>query len=152
MSISTILWPTDLSEPSKRAMAQVVSLSEKYNAKVVVLYSSVDLCSYFPAYGNYPSAEKLNDFRDWEVEKAREQLDSLCSNELKSCPETQVRLVQGDPVESIMEHVKKESADLIVLSTHGLGQQKRGGTPSSLGSVADKIVTIAPVPVHLVNV
>lgn len=151
MSIKTILWPTDLSSHSRKAIKQVVSLSEQYGAKVVVLYSSVDLCSYFPAYGNYPSAHKLNDFRDWETEQARATLDSLCETELKSCPETLVRLVQGDPVESILEYVNKEKADLIIMSSHGLGHEKRGGNPKSMGSVADGVIKHSSVPVHLVK-
>lgn len=84
MSISTILWPTDLSSHSKQAIKQVVSLSGKYDAKVVVLYASVDLCSYFPAYGNYPSAEVLDQFRDWEIKHAKEALNKLCDIELKA--------------------------------------------------------------------
>ena len=69
MEIKTILWPTDLSENSLKAGNHVISLSEKYQAEVVLLYVSVDLCSFFPAYGNYPSVEHLNNFRDWELEK-----------------------------------------------------------------------------------
>lgn len=151
MNVKTILWPTDLSSLASKAIEQVVSLSEKYGAKVVVLYSSVDLCSYFPAYGNYPSAEKLNDFRDWEVEQARSVLNGLCENELKSCPETLIRLVQGDPVETILEHVNKDNADLIVMSSHGLGYEKRGGPGRPIGSVADAVVKNSSVPVHIVK-
>jgi len=60
MSIKTILWPTDLSRYSREAIDDVVSLSNKYDAKVVVLYSTVDLCSYFPAYGNYPNPDRIS--------------------------------------------------------------------------------------------
>jgi hypothetical protein len=45
----TILWPTELSKSSMRALPQVMSLSEKYGANVVVLYVAPDLCSMFPA-------------------------------------------------------------------------------------------------------
>jgi len=98
MSIKTILWPTDLSRYSREAIDDVVSLSNKYDAKVVVLYSTVDLCSYFPAYGNYPNPERLNDFRDWEVERARKALNKLCDEELRNCPLIEIRLAHGDPV------------------------------------------------------
>lgn len=151
MTISTILWPTDFSSHSKKAIKQVVSLSTKYGAKVVVLYSAVDLCSYFPAYGNYPSPKVLDQFHDWEVEHAKEELDKLCETELKTCPSVEVRLVDGDPVESIMEHVNKDKVDLVVMASHGLGQEKRGGEPSSPGSVANNVVKLSPVPVFLVK-
>ncbi|SDL14941.1 Nucleotide-binding universal stress protein, UspA family [Maridesulfovibrio ferrireducens] len=150
MPIKTILWPTDLSTHSKKALVQVVSLSQKYNAKVIVLYTSVDLCSYFPAYGNYPSQDRLNNFRDWEVEKARATLNDICDNELKSCPALVIRLAQGDPAETILEFANKEKADLIIMSSHGLGFEKRGGTPKSIGSVTDKVIKNSSVPVQIV--
>lgn len=152
MTAKTILWPTDLSSNSKKALKEVVALSEQMQAKVVVLYSSVDLCSYFPAYGNYPSPDMLNEFRNWEAEQARKDLNELCETELKSCPEYSVRLIQGDPAQTIIDFAKKENADLIVMSSHGLGLEKRGGAAEDLGSVADKVIKNAPVSVHLVRV
>ncbi|MFP5238816.1 MAG: universal stress protein, partial [Acidobacteriota bacterium] len=71
MEVRTILWPTDLSPGSLKASGHVLSLVEKYGALVVVMYVSVDLCSYFPAYGNYPSPDLIQEFQGWEVEQAK---------------------------------------------------------------------------------
>ncbi|WP_157054975.1 universal stress protein [Salidesulfovibrio brasiliensis] len=55
MSINTILWPTDLSTQSRKAAAQVASLANKYGAKVIVMYTALDLCSYFPPTATIPA-------------------------------------------------------------------------------------------------
>lgn len=125
MSVKTILWPTDLSRYSREAIDEVVLLSTLYQAKVIVLYSAIDLCSYFPAYGNYPDMDRLNDFRDWEIEKARKALNRLCEKELRDCPLIEIRLALGDPVTNILSHIEKENADLVIISSHGLGREKR---------------------------
>ncbi|TIH19986.1 universal stress protein [Marinifilum sp. JC120] len=151
MSVKTILWPTDLSRYSRESIDEVVSLSTLYNAKVVVLYSTIDLCSYFPAYGNYPDQDRLNDFRDWEVEKARKSLNKLCEEELRSCPLIEIRLTLGDPVKNIIEHAKKENADLIVISSHGLGSEKKNSAPDAIGSVTDQVIKQSPVSVHVIK-
>ncbi|RLA89597.1 MAG: hypothetical protein DRG58_04655 [Deltaproteobacteria bacterium] len=38
MEVQTILWPTDLSMNSLKATKHVISLAEKYQAEVIMLY------------------------------------------------------------------------------------------------------------------
>ena len=102
----TILWPTELSRSSLRALPQVMSLSEKFEARVIVLYVAPDLCSMFPAYGSYPSGEFVEKFQDWELEKARKELQDICSGELKGCPNLTIRLLRGDAGVKIIEAVR----------------------------------------------
>jgi len=147
----TILWPTELSRSSLRALPQVMSLSEKYEANVIVLYVAPDLCSMFPAYGSYPSGEYVEKFQDWELEKAREELRSICEGELSGCPNLTIRLLRGDAGEKIVEAVQREGADMIVMATRGQSFDRSGQEWSDLGSVARKVAANAPVPVHLVN-
>jgi nucleotide-binding universal stress UspA family protein len=146
MEIKTILWPTDLSANSLKAGVHVVSLARKYNAEVVLMYVAVDLCAFFPAYGSYPSVEHLNNFRDWEIEKARKQLERICAEELKACPFLKLRLVMGEPVEQILKMAAEFRADLIVLSSRG-----HGGQDEELGHIARNVIRKSPVPVHVVK-
>jgi nucleotide-binding universal stress UspA family protein len=149
MPVNIILWPTDLSATSLKAGRHVISLAQKYNAEVVLMYVAVDLCNYFPAYGNYPSADHLNNFRDWEIEKARKQLERICEEELKACPFLKLRLVMGDPAREILKMADQVKADLIVMSSRGQGQL--GASDQELGQVAEKVLRKSPVPVHIVK-
>jgi nucleotide-binding universal stress UspA family protein len=145
MEIKTILWPTDLSSNSLKAGAHVIALAQKYEAAVVLLYVAVDLCQMFPAYGNYPSVEHLNNFRDWELGKARKRLESLCEEELRSCPYLRLRLVSGEPADEILKMATTENADLIVLTNRGEGRS------SGFGHIAKAVIESAHVPVHVLN-
>ncbi|RJQ86163.1 MAG: universal stress protein [Desulfobacteraceae bacterium] len=149
MPVKTILWPTDLSEASLKAGGQVVTLAQNFGAEVILMYVAVDLCAYFPAYGNYPSPEHLNNFRDWEIERARKQLERICADELKACPFLKLRLVTGDPASEILKMIDQAGADLVVLSSRGQGA--RGGQVQELGRVAQSILQRSPVPVHVIK-
>jgi len=150
MNVKTILWPTDLSSNSLKAAKNVLSLSEKYEARIIVLYVAVDMCSYFPAYGNYPSPHVLQEFQGWEVEEAKKKLEDICDKELKACPHLTVRLVTGVAAKEIVKMAEKEKADMIVLSSKGHGES--GKTDYVLGGVAEAVVKTSPVSVHIVSV
>jgi len=150
MEVRTILWPTDLSKNSLKAAPQVNSLAEKYQAKVVVLYVAVDLMSQLMAYG-YPSEDHIKSFQSWELEQARKKLETVCQQELKACPLLDVRLVQGDAATEIVKAVKKEKADMVVLSTHGRSADDVYKASPEFGSVVKNVIANCPVPVTLVN-
>lgn len=149
MDINTILWPTDLSEASLKAGVHVVSLAQKYDAEVILMYVAVDLCQMHPAYGNYPSVEHLNNFRDWEVEKARKRLEQICAEQLNACPFLKIRLVMGEPAAEILKMVDTVNADMLVITSRGHGLQDQ--TDPAFGHVAQKVVAAVTVPVHVVN-
>jgi nucleotide-binding universal stress UspA family protein len=151
MEVRTILWPTDLSKNSIKAAKHVSSLAEKYQAKVILLYVGVDLMSYFPAYGNYPSQDQLEHFQSWELKQAKKHLESVCAKELTACPNIEVKLVQGDAATEILKMVKDAQADMVVLTTHGRGHEDLDQKSADFGSVAKKVMANSPVPVHLVN-
>jgi nucleotide-binding universal stress UspA family protein len=150
MEVQTILWPTDLSKNSIKAAKSVESLAEKYKAKVILLYVGVDLMSHFGAYGE-PSQEQVQHFQKWETEHAKKKLESVCQKELKACPMLEVRLVQGDAATEIIKAIKKDKADMVVITTHGRGAEDVDQVSAEFGSVAKKVIANSPVPIHLVN-
>ena len=147
----TILWPTELSKISLQAIPHINSLSEKYQSRVIALYVAPDLCSMFPAYGNYPSPEVIEKFQDWELEKSKKDLKSICSGQLEGCPNVEVRIVRGDAVKKILEMAGGEDVDMIVMTTRGQGLETAGRQDTGFGSVAMKVAEQSPVPVHLIN-
>jgi len=149
MNVKTILWPTDLSEASRKAAPTVLSLAEKYGAKVFVLYVAVDLCAYFPAYGNYPSGEELQRFQSWELEQAKKKLKALCDEDMKACPNLEIRLVSGNAARRILESVDELKADMLVMTGSDYGHVD--AVEPRLSSVVSEILTHSPVPVHLVK-
>ena len=147
----TILWPTELSSTSRKAIPQINAMSEKFESRVIALYVAPDICSMFPAYGNYPSPEYIERFQDWALEKAKEDLRTICSEELKGCPYVDIRIVRGDAVEKILSMANEEDVDMIVMATRGQSLDDVGVTGSNFGSVAMRVAEKSPVPVHLIN-
>ena len=150
MEVRTILWPTDLSKNSIKAAKHVSSLALKYEAKVILLYVGVDLLSYFRAYGD-PSKDQLEHFQSWELKQAKKHLETVCAQELKACPNIEVKLVQGDAASEILKTIKETKADMVVLTSHGRGREDLDQKSADFGSVAKKVLANSPVPVHLVN-
>jgi nucleotide-binding universal stress UspA family protein len=150
MKVRTILWPTDLSKSSLKAAPHVNSLAEKYQAKVIVIYVGVDLTSMGQSYG-YPNEEHLKHFQEFELKQAKKKLQTMCDADLKACPMFEMRLLQGDPAAEILKAIKKEKADMLVLSTHGRSADDLDAASPEFGSVARKVLAGAKVPVHLVN-
>jgi nucleotide-binding universal stress UspA family protein len=58
------------------------------------------------------------------------------------------RLVSGEPASALLTELKKGEHDLVVLSTHG----RTGIAHLLLGSIAEKLVRLSPVPVLTVPV
>jgi nucleotide-binding universal stress UspA family protein len=106
--------------------------------------------SYFRAYGD-PSKDQLQHFQTWELKQAKKHLETVCEQELQACPNIEVKLVQGDAAAEILKAIKETQADMVVLTTHGRGQEELDQKSVDFGSVAKKVMANSPVPVHLVN-
>jgi universal stress protein A len=61
---------------------------------------------------------------------------------------TSSRLVPGEPASALLAELNKGEHDLVVLSTHG----RTGIAHLLLGSIAEKLVRLSPVPVLTVPV
>lgn len=151
MEVKTILWPTDLSRNSLKATRHVVSLAEKYQARVIMLYVGTDPMTMLPAWGSYPNEEHLKHFRDWELQQAKKQMEKVCGENLKGCPMLEIKLVQGDPATEILKVAEEEKADMIVITTHGRGYGELDARTPEFGSTVAKVIRGAKVPIHLVN-
>ncbi|MBM4284305.1 MAG: universal stress protein [Deltaproteobacteria bacterium] len=149
--ISTILWPTDLSKNSLKAAKHVVSLAQKYQAKTIMLYVGTDLTSFWGGYAHEPGEHHLKNFQEWELKQAKSKMQTVCDTDLKACPNMVIKVAQGDAAAEILKMIQEEKVDLVVLTTHGRGQESLDQKSPVFGSVAEKVIRTSPAPVHLVN-
>jgi nucleotide-binding universal stress UspA family protein len=68
--------------------------------------------------------------------------------ERRSGDDTETALTEGPPSREIVDYAEEEGCDLIVMGTHGRGGLNR----LLLGSVAERVVRSAPMPVMTVRV
>jgi nucleotide-binding universal stress UspA family protein len=71
----------------------------------------------------------------------------VVANVRERFPNTQGRVEIGDPRERILKFTKESGGDLLVIGTHG----RRGIAHIVLGSVAEWLVRMSPVPVLTVS-
>jgi nucleotide-binding universal stress UspA family protein len=140
-TVRRVLYATDLSAASQPAWEHARQLGTLFGAEVLVLHvlpvAPVPTTVYFP----WTLVEQL---REAGQRQALERLDALISGSTDPGVKTSVRVEPGSPAaRGILEVVREEGADLIVMGTHG----HTGLGRVLLGSVADRVVRLAPCPV-----
>ncbi len=139
MAITHILVPTDFSEASERAIASALDLAHTFEARVTLLHVwSLPVAGY---------AETLS----WPVEEmqqaAKMALDEALAKTAKRHAKTDAVLRQGLEWQAILDVIDDRKCDLVVMATHG----RKGLSRFLLGSVAEKVVRLSPVPVLTVR-
>ena len=144
VEIKNILFPIDLTENSSKILPYVLSVSEKYNSMIYLIHVVQDLHRWGRVYIPHTSMDK---FQQEALENAEKALDTVCEEQLESCPNFQRRVVSGDPAMEILKTIETEDIDLVVMGTHG----RKGLEHILMGSVAGNVVKRSPVPVMTVN-
>ena len=133
-----ILVPIDFGEASDRALQLAVELAGDSEAELTVLH----VCEIpIYAYGDMPVAPV--DLLSPLADLARKRLDSLLASLRDQVPNVRGMLKLGAPWQEILAAASELGADLVVMGTHG----RRGLAHALLGSVAEKVVRLSPVPV-----
>ena len=138
MSFKHIVVATDFSDCSQGALDLALEIAGKFDSKLTLVHSW-EAPSYSYAGGVYVTVDLVT-----PIEQAAAALLDRATAELKTrLPGAQSMLRAGAPWEEILAAAELVRADLIVLGTHG----RRGLSHALLGSVAEKVVRLAKVPV-----
>jgi nucleotide-binding universal stress UspA family protein len=133
MEIRHILSPTDFSEHAKQAVTSAFELAQTFAAKLSLLHV-IEL----PVY----AIEVALPLEDLERDARREL--SLLLPKAEAAHVDVTRLVDiGLPYQKILQTATSEQVDLIVMATHG----RTGLGHLVIGSVAERVVRMAPCPV-----
>ena len=139
-NFTTIIVPTDFSRASDAALGYARMLAARFGASLHLLHVVDEPGSWSEVYAAIP------DIRDRLSADAARRLEAMAS-----CLPPPVRassaVVCGAPVPSIVKEAETRGADLIVMGTHG----RRGMGHLLLGSVAERVVRLAPCPVLTVR-
>jgi nucleotide-binding universal stress UspA family protein len=133
-----ILAPTDLSEASQRGVDAAVSLALELEAWLTLVH-----VYELPSYAYFVHEDRGSEAE----ERARRRLDEVLARVRTALPEAEGVVRKGAPWRGILDVAKERRANLVVLSTHGL----RGMQHALIGSVAERIVRLSPVPVITVG-
>lgn len=144
MLFSKIVAAYDGSKAGTKALEkaiELVKLSPEATLEVVHVF---DFPRFYVAEGYAPVPASVNqDFYDLAEKTVEEAKNRLQAAGVKGKAE----LYQGAPAEVILDYVKKNNNDLIVIGSRGLG----GIREFVLGSVSHNVVQHAQVPVLVVK-
>ena len=149
MGIRHILVPIDYSQNSQVALSYAAELALSFGASLDIVhvwdrptYVTDAVMVQRPGEAHKPIGELIR-------ENAQKDMNEyLSSMTLPSGVPTTSRLLSGDPAASLIAELKKGEHDLVVLSTHG----RTGFAHLLLGSIAERLVRLSPVPVLTVPV
>lgn len=140
-----ILVPLDFSPPSDAALEYARSVAGQYGASLHLLHVAEDpYRAFYSAEVFVPQVEGLRE--EILTDAARQLTARLRPSDVTELRATAESII-GTPAGSIVEYAARRDIDLIVMGTHG-----RGGMAKLLmGSVAERVVRMAPCPVLTVR-
>jgi universal stress protein A len=141
-----ILCPLDFSESSQKALQTATEIARQFRAELVLVHVIPPATPGIPADPTY-AFTGTEDYGEALRTKAEDQL-TLAAQSLSEGLQARKVIVTGDAADQIVRLANDESADLIVIATHGL----TGWRHLIFGSVAEKVIRLAERPVLVVPV
>jgi len=138
-----ILYATDFSPASTRALEAALNLAEKFDAELRLLHV-VDNSPMLSYYTVVYLAKRIDTARRKE---ARLSLEKLAGRKVGDRVRTRLEVRMGVPSKQIVASARKHRANLIVLGAHGYSGLER----ALLGSTAEKVIRTSSAPVLTVR-
>ena len=137
MTIRRILCPVDFSDYSLAALRHALAIARWHEADVTVLHVEDRLLH---------TARADARFRPHVAGTPEQDLRAFAQSAGSSPRPVDVHVTAGEAAPAIVEHARREAADLIVMGTQG----RSGLSRALLGSVAERVIREAPCPVMTV--
>ena len=140
-----ILFPTDGSEITAKALQTAVAMAKLNGAEVVALavkdpfpYSAISEIQPMPPQEYFDAQQRVAAARVERVADAAAEAGVSCQSHTVEATH---------PWEAILDHGKAQGCDLIVMASHG----RRGVSALLLGSETQKVLTHGTLPVLVVR-
>lgn len=146
-----ILYPTDFSDVSRKALAYIKQLHPAGAAQVVILRIISEKTAERISQGVAWVGMEVGDFVEQTYEKltdeAYEQIKSV-ETELKEAGfDTKTMVERGDPYSKILKVAEQEDVSIIILGSHG----RSNLSSVLLGSVSGHVIRHAQKPVLVIK-
>ena len=143
--IRRVLHPTDLSKASSAAYRRAVDMARGNHAELLLVHV---LAPADPMMADgYVSPKVYEDMVNATRAYGQKHLTTLVRKTKRAGVRVKGLLLEGVPHERIAQAARSRKADLVVIGTHG----RTGLAKLFLGSVASRVLAVAPCPVLTVR-
>ena len=139
-----ILFPVDLSDTNEKVGPYVRAMSDKFDANIHLLFVA-RIFEYFA--GMYVPSASITSMQKSIIDGAEVKLSEFEEQHFSNHRVTKASVLPGDASEEIINYIEPNQIDLIIMGTHG----RKGLDKVLFGSVAERVVKTAPVPVMVIN-
>jgi len=157
-NIKKILYLTDLSENSRKALVYAASLADVYGAAITVLHvfeiSSPNAALIASAFLGYGSMDAFAKKREGEIlQQIKGRITGACAEigcQFPACRFSvdQILVETGRVNDIILQYVKKGEFDIIVMGNRrGIKEAILGGTAKKVMRICEKPVLVVPLDV-----
>jgi universal stress protein A len=143
MTAQRFLVPVDFSEDANRAVEYAIDLASKLGARVTLLHVMQLLPLGSGDMGVTVPYTYIQDLKEEITSRMQASLERITAAGL----EGEIAVVYGVPFQEILDTAKNQQVALIIMGTHG----RTGLQHALMGSVAEKVVRLAPCPVLVVR-
>ena len=146
ITLTSVLCPVDFSEPSTRALEYAAALARWYDAELTVMHAAGVPVGVPVAVQSGPVVPEPSGLAMARRLELRATLGRFVAPVTNGQLKLDLQVRDGYPVDEIADLAQQAKPSLIVMGTHG----RKGLQRFVLGSVAEKVIRVAPCPVMIV--
>ncbi len=139
-----ILFPVDFSEVSPMIVPWVVTMVEKFKSEIHLIFV---VRSLLPLTSFDVTETSIISFEGEVLKAGEKSMDEFVKKYFKRYPACKTQVLIGDPAEKILNYIKTENMDIVIMGTHG----RKGLDRILFGSVAAHVIKESSVPVMSIN-
>ena len=141
-----ILWPTDFSGPSYRALKTANELALHFTSELYVVHIITSLPPLVPVVPGRPTFNVSSYLKELKL-AAKKSLQEVIDKKIGKSLEVHAIVGHGNAAVEIARIADRENIELIVIASHGTTSWQR----FFFGSVAERLVRIASCPVLIIR-
>jgi nucleotide-binding universal stress UspA family protein len=146
VKINKIMCAVDFSEISPKVASYAELLARTFKASLWVVYANPGLTEYVSYHVPSTPIDKLEKIVAEISAQAEKDMDVFVRENFSNI-KVRSKILSGFAPDQILKFARDEDIDLIVMGTHG----RRGINKVLFGSVADRVVKTAPIPVMTIR-
>lgn len=141
LTLQKVCCPIDFSEPSYEALKTACEITLHFSAELILVHVVTPI-PVIPVHDD-PTSFNLPLYEKEMETNAVKVLSQIQQEKISKEIRSRTTVLQGNPATQIVNLVKDEKADMIVIATHGF----TGWRKFMFGSVTEKVIRLSPCPV-----